>query len=173
MKPRALQAAFALAVLLAAPLAAQSPVQLSVFTPIQLVPEQQDVGLVRLNLVYSVNRSVKYVDVGLVNVTTGGASAGIQWAFVSVNQGAFTGWQVSAAAVTRGPFQGLQSGWYTSAQRGEGLQWGVVNTAADWNGLQVGIVNIAQRLHGVQVGFVNIIKSGGQFPVFPIVNWSF
>jgi hypothetical protein len=31
----------------------------------------------------------------------------------------------------------------------------------------------AQRLHGVQIGLINIIKTGGQFPVFPIVNWSF
>jgi len=59
------------------------------------------------------------------------------------------------------------------SQEGEGVQWGVINTAASWNGLQLGLVNYAQRLHGVQVGLVNIIRSGGQFPVFPIVNWSF
>jgi hypothetical protein len=173
MRSRSLPTAFALAVLVATPLAAQSPVQVALFTPIQLVPESRDVSVIRVNFLYSVNRSVKYVDLGLVNVTSGGASTGIQWALVSVNKGAFTGWQASAAAVTRGPFLGLQSGWFTSAQQGEGVQWGVVNTAASWNGLQLGIVNCAQRLHGVQVGFVNIIKSGGRFPVFPIVNWSF
>jgi hypothetical protein len=52
------------------------------------------------------------------------------------------------------------------------VQWGGVNTAANWNGLQFGLVNYAQRLHGVQIGLINIIKQGGQFPVFPIVNWS-
>ena len=173
MNVRVLPSALALAAVLAAPAAAQSPVQLALFTPVQLVPEGQDVGLVRLNLIYSVNRSVKYVDLGLVNVTSGGASSGIQWAFVSINKGSFTGWQSSTAAVTQGRFLGLQSGFFTSAQEGEGVQWGVINTAASWNGLQFGLVNYAQRLHGVQVGLVNIIKSGGQFPVFPIVNWSF
>ena len=130
-------------------------------------------SVVRLNLIYSVNRSVRYFDWGLVGVTTGGASACVQWSLVSINKGSFTGWQAAAAAVTQGAFEGLQSGWYTSAQTGKGVQWGVVNTAANWNGLQFGLVNYTQRLHGVQIGLVNIIKQGGQFPIFPIVNWSF
>ena len=41
------------------------------------------------------------------------------------------------------------------------------------HGLQVGVVNYAQSMRGLQIGLVNIIKQGGQFPVFPIVNWSF
>lgn len=173
MRVRSVVATVALTVAVAMPLAAQeSPVQLALFTPVQLVPESQGVSVVRLNLIYSVNRSVKYVDLGFVNVTSGGPSSGVQWAFVAVNRGSFTGWQGAAAAVTRGPFTGLQSGWYTSAQQGEGVQWGGVNTAANWNGLQFGLVNYAQRLRGVQIGLVNIIKQGGQFPVFPIVNWS-
>ena len=173
MRVRSVVATAALAIAVATPLSAQeNPVQLALFTPVQLVPESQGVSVVRLNLIYSVNRSVKYVDLGFVNVTSGGPSSGVQWAFVAVNRGSFTGWQGAAAAVTRGPFTGLQSGWYTSAQQGEGVQWGVVNTAANWNGLQFGLVNYAQRLRGVQIGLVNIIKQGGQFPVFPIVNWS-
>jgi len=28
-------------------------------------------------------------------------------------------------------------------------------------------------MKGLQIGLVNIIRQGGQFPVFPIVNWSF
>ena len=174
MRTRSLAAAVALACVFATPLAAQqNPIQLALFTPVQLVPENQSVGVLRLNLIYSVNRSVQYVDLGFVNVTSGGASKGVQWAFVAINQGSFTGWQAAGAAVTRGPFQGLQSGWFTSARQGEGVQWGLVNTAASWNGLQFGVVNYTQRLHGVQVGLINIIREGGQFPVFPLVNWSF
>lgn len=167
--------ALACGVAVARPLAAQEqPVQLALFTPVQLVPESQGVSVVRLNLLYSVNRSVKYLDLGLINVTSGGPSSGVQWAIVAVNQGSFTGWQAGyLASVTRGPFVGLQSGAFTSARQGEGVQWGLVNTAANWNGLQFGLVNYAQRLHGVQIGLVNIIKQGGAFPVFPIVNWSF
>ena len=174
MRTLSLAAAFAVAYVAATPLAAQqNPIQLALFTPVQLVPENQSVGVLRLNLIYSVNRSVQYVDLGFVNVTSGGASSGVQWAFVAINQGSFTGWQNATAAVTRGPFLGLQSGFFTSARQGEGVQWGFVNTAASWSGLQVGVVNYTQRLHGVQIGFVNIIRQGGAFPVFPLVNWSF
>ena len=174
MTLRSVIVAALLAGAVAAPLAAQQqPIQLALFTPVQIIPEQQGVGVLRLNLIYSANRSVQYVDLGFVNVTTGGASQGVQWAFVSINKGSFSGWQHSFAAVTQGPFVGLQSGGFTSARRGQGVQWGVVNTAEYWNGLQFGLVNYTQRLHGVQVGLINIIKQGGQFPVFPIVNWSF
>ncbi len=174
MRSRSVVAVLAFVCAAATPLVAQQkPIQLALFTPVQIVPESQGVGVLRLNLIYSVNRSVQYVDLGLVNVTTGGASQGVQWAFVAINKGSFTGWQSSAVAVTHGRFVGLQDGWFTSAQEGHGVQWGLVNTAARWNGLQIGLVNYTQRLHGVQIGLVNIIKQGGALPVLPIVNWSF
>ncbi len=174
MKTRGMLATLALAAAAAAPLAAQEkPIQLALFTPVQIVPANEGVSAVRLTLIYSANTSVKYFDWGLVATTTGGPSAGVQWAFVSINKGPFTGWQASAVAITQNAFTGLQTGWFTSARKGEGLQWGIVNTANYWNGLQLGLVNYAQQLHGVQIGLVNIIKTGGQFPVFPIINWSF
>jgi hypothetical protein len=174
MRTPSLAAAIVLACVAATPLIAQqNPIQIALFTPVQVVPENQSVGVLRLNFIYSVNRSVRYVDLGFVNVTSGGASSGVQWAFVAINQGSFTGWQIATAAVTRGPFLGLQSGFFTSARQGEGVQWGFVNTAASWKGLQVGVVNYTQRLHGVQIGFINIIRQGGTFPVFPLVNWAF
>jgi hypothetical protein len=161
-----------LAISLAAPLAAQGkPIQLALVTPIQIVPEKEAVTAVRLNLIYSVNHSVQYVDLGLVNVTDGGPSSGVQWAFVAINKGAFTGWQSAFAAVTQARFEGLQTGVFSSAREGQGLQWSGVNMSDNWKGLQLGLVNYAKRTSGVQVGIVNIIKEGGQFPVFPIVNW--
>ncbi len=174
MKVSTIFAAGALAALVALPAAAQEkPIQIALFTPVQIVPENQGVSVIRLNFLYSVNRSVRYVDLGFVNVTSGGPSQGIQWAFVAMNKGPFTGWQSAAAAITQGHFEGLQTGWFTSAREGRGLQWGLINTAQKWNGLQLGVVNYTQRLHGVQVGLINVIQTGGQFPVFPIVNWSF
>jgi hypothetical protein len=168
-------AAFAvLASSLAAPLAAQdSPIQLSLFTPVQIVPEEKGVSAVRLNLIYSANAFVRGVDLGLVNTTTGGPSSGVQWAFVAINKGSFSGWQSAAVSITDGRFEGLQWSWVNSAKEGEGLQLGFVNMATNWDGLQLGLVNYTERLHGVQVGLINIIKQDGQFPVFPIVNWSF
>jgi len=163
-----------LAAALAAPLAAQDgPIQLSLFTPVQIVPETGGVTAVRLNLIYSVNTSVRYVDLGLVNITSGGPSAGVQWALVALNKGNFSGWQSAAGAVTEGRFEGLQTGWYTSAKSGEGLQMGLVNMAGDWSGVQLGFVNYTRHLDGLQIGLINIIKEGGQFPFFPIANWSF
>ena len=162
--------AFAIGV--AQPLAAQqNPVQLALFTPIQIVPQSHGVSVVRLNLIYSVNQSVQYVDLGLVNVTNGGASKGIQWAAIAVNKGAFTGWQSAFAAVTQGRFEGLQTGVLSMAHEGQGLQWSGVNVADNWSGLQLALVNYAKHTTGFQVGLVNIIKQGGQFPIFPIVNW--
>ncbi len=172
MRIRPMLAAAALAVVAAVPAAAQEkPIQIALFTPVQIVPENQGVSVIRLNFIYSVNKSVKYFDWGLVNMTSGGPSAGVQWAFISINKGSFTGWQSSLAAVTQGPFVGLQSGFFTSAGQGEGVQWSAINTAANWRGLQFGLVNYAPQMHGVQIGLINIIKSGGQFPIFPIVNW--
>jgi hypothetical protein len=55
----------------------------------------------------------------------------------------------------------------------EGFQWGIVNYARYANGFQLGLVNYAGSMKGLQIGLVNIIDQGGQFPVFPIVNWSF
>jgi hypothetical protein len=111
MNVRAVLSAVALTAAVAMPLAAQEkPIQLSLFTPIQIVPEGQGVSAVRLNLIYSVNRSVKYFDWGLVNVTSGGPSAGVQWALVAINKGSFSGWQAAAGAITQGQFKGLQSG---------------------------------------------------------------
>ena len=174
MSVRAMLTAIAVTVAVAMPATAQEkPIQLALVTPVQIVPEGEGVSALRLNLIYSVNRSVKYFDWGLVNVTTGGPSAGVQWALVAINKGPFSGWQAAVGAVTQGQFKGLQSGWFTSAKQGEGVQWGLVNTAEYWNGLQFGLVNYTQKLHGVQIGLINIIKTGGQFPVFPIVNWSF
>ncbi len=175
MRTRFLLAALTLTGAGASPLVAQEqPIQLALFAPVQIVPEQDAVGVVRLNLIYSVNRAVKYVDLGLVNVTTGGQSAGVQFAVVGVNRGSFTGFTHDVVAVTQGSYTGFQWGYlFTNATTGEGLQLGFVNTAQSWNGLQLGVVNYTQRLHGVQIGLINIIKVGGALPVLPIVNWSF
>ena len=161
----------ALAIGLGEPLGAQGkPIQLALFTPVQIVPEKEGVT-VRLNLIYSVNQYVQGADLGLVNVTNGGSSNGLEWALVAIDKGDFTGWQAAWVAVTQGRLEGLQTGWVSSAREGEGLQFSPVNLSDHWSGLQLGIVNYAKHTSGVQVGIVNIIKEGGQFPIFPIVNW--
>ncbi len=90
---------------------------------------------------------------------TSGTSQGVQFGLVGLVDAGFTGWQNTAVNITRGNF--------------EGFQCGIVNYAGHASGFQLGIVNYAMSMKGLQIGFVNIIKQGGQFPVFPIVNWSF
>jgi hypothetical protein len=150
---------------------AQSPIQLSLFTPVQLVPATQAVQGLRLNLIYGTNTAVTGLDIGLVNMTTRGPSMGLQYGVANIVTGQFTGWQAGLVTIMNGSQTGLQTSVINMAEANEGLQWGGFNSSNQMNGLQLGLVNYARRIHGVQIGIVNIIKEGGQFPVFPIVNW--
>jgi hypothetical protein len=136
------------------------PIQLSLFTPVQIVPETESISGVRLNLLYGRNASVKGLDWGfIVNHTTTGLSKGVQMGLVNYNEADWVGFHWGGLNYTAGSF--------------EGFQWGFVNYANAGNGFQLGVVNYARTMKGLQVGLVNVIKQGGQFPVFPIVNWSF
>jgi hypothetical protein len=135
------------------------PIQLALVTPIQIFPESTEISGVRLNLLYGRNVSVTGLDIGLVNHSTTGISKGVQFGVVGLADSDFVGWQNNSVNITNRNF--------------EGFQWGAVNYANYANGFQLGIVNYARSMKGLQIGLVNIIKQGGQFPVFPIVNWSF
>ncbi len=150
---------FALALMVSPAAAQEKPIQLSLFTPVQIFPEETPIKGVRLSLIYGRSSYVTGFDWGLVNHTTSGVSKGAQFGFVGLVETDFTGWQDNAVNITRGNF--------------EGFQWGVVNYAKHANGFQLGLVNYAGTMKGLQIGLVNIIEQGGQFPVFPIVNWSF
>lgn len=139
--------------------AQSKPVQLSLFTPVQIFNENVPISGIRLSLIYGRSVSVTGLDWGLVNHTTTGKSMGVQFGFVGIADADFVGWQDNWVNVVKGDF--------------EGFQWGAVNYANYANGLQLGIVNYAATMKGLQIGLVNIIGQGGQFPVFPIVNWSF
>jgi len=134
------------------------PVQISLVTPLQIFPEETPIAGFRYNLIYGRSVSVTGLDLGLANHTTGNFK-GAQFGTVGLTDGNFVGWQDNAINVVRGDI--------------EGLQLGIVNYAGYANGLQFGFVNYAVSMKGLQIGLVNIIKQGGQFPVFPIVNWSF
>lgn len=147
-------------IMMAAPVFAQNrPIQLALVTPIQIFPEDNSITGVRLNLLYGRNVSVSGLDLGLINHTTTGMFKGWQHGLVGIADADFLGWQDCAVNVTKG--------------RCEGFQWGIVNYSGEMSGFQLGFVNYAMTMKGLQIGLVNIIKQGGQFPVFPIVNWSF
>ncbi len=140
-------------------MAQDKPIQLSLFTPVQIFPEDVAISGVRLNLLYGRNVYVTGLDLGLVNHTTTGKSVGVQFGFVGLVDSDFKGWQDNNVNIVKGDF--------------EGFQWGVVNYAHYASGFQLGFVNYAGSMKGLQIGLVNIIGQGGMFPVFPIVNWSF
>ena len=141
-------------------LAQQSkPIQLSLFTPVQIFNENVPISGIRLSLIYGRSVSVTGLDWGLVNHTTTGKFTGVQFGAVGIADTDFKGWQDNWVNVVKGDF--------------EGFQWGAVNVAHYANGFQLGLVNYAGSMKGLQIGLVNIIDQGGQFPVFPIVNWSF
>ena len=147
-------------ILTAVPVLAQTrPIQISLVTPIQIFPERYSITGLRLNLLYGSNVSVTGLDVGLVNRTTTGKFKGLQWGLVGLADSDFSGWQACAVNITNQKFEGFQLGW--------------VNYADYMSGFQLGLVNYAKSAKGLQIGFINIIRQGGQFSVFPIVNWSF
>ena len=146
-------------IVISTPVQAQNePIQLALFSPIQIFPEDNHIEGFRFNLLYGRNASVKGLDVGLVNHVTSGLSKGLQVGFLSMADSDFNGLQYSAVNVTKGRF--------------DGFQLGFVNYAHKMDKLQFGIVNYADSLKGIQIGLVNIIKQGGRFPFFPIINWS-
>ena len=143
----------------ASAMAQERPIQLSLFTPVQLFPEDTPISGIRLNFIYGRNISVTGLDWGLVNHTTTGKFTGVQFGLVGLAESDFLGWQDNGVNIVKGNF--------------EGFQWGFVNYANYAHGLQLGFVNYAAGMKGLQIGLVNIIQQGGAFPVFPIVNWSF
>jgi hypothetical protein len=140
-------------------MAQEKPIQLSLFNPIQIVPEDQSVKGFRFNLIYGKNVEVTGLDIGLVNMTTG-LETGVQWGGVSITDGGFVGWQSNFATISKG--------------KSTGVQWSTVNYHdGHFHGLQVAVVNYATTMRGIQIGFLNIIKEGGFLPIFPIFNFSF
>jgi hypothetical protein len=138
--------------------AQDKPIQLALFNPIQIFDENTSITGLRISLLYGKNAQLTGLDWGMVNQT--GSVKGVQFGLVGLTENNFTGWQDNFVNITNDHF--------------EGLQWGFVNYAGTVNGVQIGFVNYAANMKkGLQIGLVNIIKQGGQFPVFPIVNWAF
>lgn len=148
--------------------------QLALFNPVQIRPEDTDIRILRLSLIYGKNVSVKGLDVGLVSHNTGGISKGLQYGLVGYVEGDFLGWQDTAINVVDGVFTGFQGpGLYNGIGAGEAFQLGIINNADDISGFQLGLVNIARSMYGLQIGLVNIIQDKTDWSFLPIVNWSF
>jgi len=137
----------------------EKPIQLALFNPVQIFPENTSIAGLRINLIYGKNASVTGLDWGFVNSTTG-SQKGVQFGFINLTDGGFTGLQEGFVNVSKGNSLGLQTG-------------GVNYHQGNFNGLQISIVNYAATLEGLQLGLINIIGEGGFLPVFPLFNFDF
>jgi hypothetical protein len=168
------------------PAAAETkPVQIALFSPVQVFPPATDIVGVRVDLLYGRNHDMTGLDLGLVNHSTGSEFAW-QWGGVGYVEHDFVGWQNNVVNLTNGTFTGFQDGLVnhvgstTAAfQMGAvnhgntvvGCQLGCVNYTESMNGLQVGLLNWTKQMHGLQIGIGNIIEKG-KYPFLPIVNWT-
>jgi len=128
-------------------LAQSSPIQLSLWNPIQIVDESKVVGGFRLSI-YGVNSGMTGLDLGIWNETRSQKQVGLQWGIVGKSLGGFKGWQANTVNISRQTFEGFQSGW-------------VNHHSGKFSGLQFAIVNYAESMNGLQIGLINIIKKGG------------
>jgi len=163
----------ALCLLVSGKAMADSPIQLALWPSVQLVPEDQNIRGLRLQ-VYGRNADVTALDLGFVHETTGnfagvqlglvGMSAkdasGLQWNwFYSNADGNGLGWQSAVYSHTGGDFQGLQTGVVDITDGntvGVQLSWIFNQTGKHISGAQLGLVNRAESVKGLQLGLVNL-----------------
>jgi hypothetical protein len=151
---------------------AERMVDLSLITPIQLYPREDDLRGVRLNLLYGEKHNVMGLDLGLINITHGdwqglglganivdGDSKGVQLGLINSTAGDSAGFQVSLANMTKGDVEGFQGGLY--------------NEAASITGIQFGLLNTTDFLDGLQIGLLNFHNNSLDRPFLPLVNWTF
>jgi hypothetical protein len=134
------------------------PIQLALVPPVELVPENESISGLRLNI-YGSNRNVFGVDIGLIHET----------------KEDFHGIAFGLLSFVHGEARGLQlSGIYSTAdKRMSGLQVGMVNRSPSMHGLQIGLANFADDMTGIQIGLWNEIKNKPSWNVIPIINAAF
>jgi len=152
------------------------PLQLAIFNPCQLVPENESIKGVSLDLIYVVNNDVtgfSYTFFG-VNKATGDVK-GVEWGLGNWVEGSFHGWQDGFVNNVGARFVGLQAG-MLNITKGDltGVQFGPVNWAEELvHGVQAGIFNYSTgRFIGLQGGLVNVSKGEFSGAALGIVNYA-
>ena len=135
------------------------PIQLALWDTIQLVPAEDSIKGLRLEI-YGVNDNVMGLSLGFAHKSTGNTS-GAEFGLVSITEGEFHGWQGS---------------WIYSSSKGKviGLQGGIVSMAgADFTGLQGGFLSVTEgNFKGLQGGLVAITKGNYSGWQHGFVNWT-
>lgn len=150
--------------------------QVSVAPDVQLIPEDESVLGLRLNLPYGLNKSVYGFDLGVVSQVSGDAAAlqvsvlanivdqnanSLQIATVNSVGNSMVGLQIGILYNTANKFAGIGVGGLVNYYSEEGagiLVGGVVNYSPVLKGLQVGAFNISSYASGLQIGAINYTK---------------
>lgn len=150
---------------------AWSPLQVALWHPAQIVPDDCRVYGLRINLLYGKNREVWGLDLGFAN-TTPDRVMGIQAGLIN-GPGSLGGIGVGAINSTN-RVNGLQAGILSVAEnRVNGAQVSAIyNTSPEVNGLQLGLINSTSRLKGLQIGLINVVRDS-RLPFFPILHPGF
>ncbi|MDD5736707.1 MAG: hypothetical protein PHH20_00255 [Candidatus Omnitrophica bacterium] len=172
----------------AARAADEKPIQLAIFDPIQLVPNDESIKGLGFNLIYGCNEDFYGVDLGLINRVKG-RGVGLEWGAVNVDEGDFSGVQLGFVNITKGFMHGIQYGGVNISSgdsRGVeiglvnysenyfgGFQGGFFNYAGEMHGLQFGLVNATKNLDGLQIGLANYNGNKKPLEFMVLVNWSF
>ncbi len=132
--------------------------QISLWTPVQIFPENYDVSGFRLDLPYGRNANVRGLDLGIFNHATG------------VVEGFQCGFGNRASEL-----DGLQFGVFNSSDSSEAgcCQLGLINMGKAVTGVQIGLFNFCNTMSGVQIGLLNFITQSDVVIFCPIVNAQF
>ncbi len=145
--------------------------QLALFAPIQVFPENYNIYGLRLNLIYGINQDLRGLDLGMFNVGRG-LMEGLQVGLAN-RTAELSGMQLGLLNFTGASEGGFQLGLMNYAHEFAGLQLGPINFAKDVNGAQIGVINICETTAGAQIGLINIISQSDWLVFCPLVNAQF
>jgi len=140
-----------------------SPVQLSFFAPLQILPENYNIYGLKLGLPYSCNKSLNGLDIGFCNEITEDLYGVSLAAFLSLHGDNMYGVNFAGIFnISSGNESGLSfAGFYNEVGSSVyGIQTSMLyNQAKEVKGVQFGLVNYCNELSGVQIGVINVCKT--------------
>ena len=139
-------------------------VQFSLYCPLQVLDENEDVYGVRFTVLYGVNKSVVGFDFGMWSVTNGyqyGVQANGITAYHSQDADGFT--FAGIVNYTDRNSTGCNIGGFYNEVRHKMTGFQTALAAAKANhvsGVQLSLFNYCENLNGVQIGLINIYNNG-------------
>ena len=137
-------------------------VQLGLFAPLQIIPEDYAIYGLKLGIVYSCNKTLAGLDLGLCNETTD-THYGVSCSLMTLRTGQVYGLNLAGIMNLS---EANETGWTMAGLYNEikgtvkGVQVALLsNQAYQVNGLQLGLVNYTRNLKGVQIGILNFCKN--------------